>query len=52
MSYSTTYFVDEPPYLVEHECAHDPFDAVPDGREPSRHHYFYFIDGTVVLKVI
>jgi hypothetical protein len=28
-----------------------PFDDVYDEGKPSRHHYFYFEDGSVVLKV-
>jgi len=46
----------KPFYYYEHGSADvdvgdAPFDEVHNGGKPSRHHHFYFEDGTVVLRV-
>ena len=50
MSYSPPQDIDWG-YQSPVERATVPFDWVIDEREPSRHHYFYIVDGTVVLRV-
>jgi len=50
MSYSPPVFV-QLGSQSRVECVTLPFDTVIDEGERSRHHHFYFVDGTVVLRV-